>query len=412
METTSPAWWRRLVATRRAVDAALVLTCLLLTVLAVKTPWSPLPLPVIAVAGVLGSAAQWPRRRWPHLAAVAGAGAFALSGNPGPWLVGLFAGAVFAPRRQVWVPGLAGWAGFLAWSWLDAGRLTLNDIVFGALGVGLLVAIGGYLATRDALLAALRKQAERAEAERLLREEQARAAERTRIAREMHDVLAHKVSLIALYAGALELHAAGNPRLQDGTALIRVTAREALQELRDVLGVLHAEPVGRSTHDGSDPTGAPFADLASLVESSTRAGQPVELHDAAGALPPATARVVYRIVQEGLTNVHKHAPGAVTVVSIDRRDHGSVGVTVRNEWAAVPPADLPGSGAGLVGLAERIRLVGGSLRSGPLGRDGTGGWELHAVVPWLDQRVEEPAAEDRTAGDRTAGDRAVEVEAP
>src|SRR5690242_10822360 len=290
MEETGRAWWRGPVATRRLTSAAVLLACLFLTVLAVKTPWSPLPRWAIAVAGVLGSAAQWSHRRWPHLAAVAGAVAFPLSGNPGPWLVGLYAGVTHAPRRQVWLPGVVAWGGFLAYSWVTGHRVTFVDVVGGTLVVCLVMAAGLYLATRNALLVALRREAERADGERRLREDQARAAERTRIARERHDVLAHKVSLIALYAGALEMHTGGNDRLREGTALIRVTAREALQELREVLGVLRAEP------DGRDPVREPYADLPALVEASAHAGQPVELHDTVGPLPPATARVVYRTV--------------------------------------------------------------------------------------------------------------------
>ncbi|MGH3879671.1 MAG: sensor histidine kinase [Actinophytocola sp.] len=370
----------RLPRDRRVVDAVLVVACLALTALAVKTPWATLPRPVIAVAGVLGSLALWPRRRLPHLAAIAGAVAYALSGNPGPALVGLYSAAAFGSRRMIWLPALAGWAGFVAWSWLDAGTLTVADIGYAGVGAGLAVAVGAYAATRAALVASLREQARHAEAERRLREEQARAAERTRIAREMHDVLAHKVSLIALYAGALELHAGGNSRLEQGTTLIRVTAREALLELRSVLGMLRAEAAEELPHNAA---AEPFADLASLVEASARAGQPVDLHDDAGSLPPATARVVYRVVQEGLTNAHKHASGAATTVSL-ARDDASVTVAVVND-AGAAALDLPGSGAGLVGLAERVRLVGGSLRSGPTA---AGGWELRATVPWLDQRVD------------------------
>lgn len=339
MDTTR---WRRLAGDRRVVDTLLVVACLALTALAVKTPWSVLPRPVIAVAGVLGSVAQWHRRRWP--ATAAGAMAYALSGNPGPLLVGLYSGVAHGSRRQAWVLGLVGWAGFASWSWLDVGRLTVRDAGYAAVAAGVVVVVGRYTATRNAL-----------------HEEQARAAERARIAGEMHDVLAHKVSLIALYAGALELHAGDNTRFQEGTALIRLTAREALRELRSVLGMLRAEPI---------------ADLASLVRASAQAGQPVELRDEAGPLKHApTARVVYRVVQEGLTNAHKHAPGARTTVSLTGGGP-HVTVTVHNE--AGTPTDLPGAGAGLAGLTERLRLVGGTLRSGPT-RDG--GWELHATVP-------------------------------
>src|SRR3954447_754653 len=157
METTHGARWRNAVAGPRAVDAGLVLACVLLTVLAVKTPWARLPLPVIAVAGLLGSAAQWPRRRWPQLALAAGAGAFVLSGNPGPWLVGLHAGAVYAPRRQLWACGVAAAGGYLGWAWIDAGRLRVDDVVLAVLGGGLAVGTGLYLATRRALLMSLRE---------------------------------------------------------------------------------------------------------------------------------------------------------------------------------------------------------------------------------------------------------------
>jgi signal transduction histidine kinase len=284
----------------------------------------------------------------------------------------------------VWLLAVTAWAALAGLTWLDAGRLTVGNAAGWALAVGLVVAVGVHTATRDLLTASLRERAERSEAERLLREEQARAAERTRIAREMHDVLAHKVSLIALHAGALELQATGDPaRVRQGAALIRVTAREALKELRGVLGVLQAAP------GGPERRGGWFPDLASLVEASTRAGQRVELRDDAGPLPPATARVVYRIVQEGLTNAHRHAPGAPTTVSVRGGNGDDVTVTIHNAPAAGVPVDLPGSGSGLVGLAERIRLVGGSLGSGPSGPDGRDGWRLQAVVPWLDHRVEE-----------------------
>jgi signal transduction histidine kinase len=391
MEMSRLAKWRVVVTDRRVVDGILVLVCLVLTAFAVKGSWSVLPRPVIAVAGVVGSAAQWSRRRRPHVATVSGAAAYALSGNPGPLLVGLYSGASYAPRRHVWALAVVGWAGFAGWSWIDGGRLTADDAAWSALLTAVVLAVGIYVATRRALTAARQEQAEHADAERLLRDEQARSAERTRIAREMHDVLAHKVSLIALHAGALELNAGGDPaRVRQGAGLIRVTAREALQELRTVLGVLQAEPGTRTRPDPAPEPGGPFADLTSLVRASTQAGQRVELHDDAGLLPPNTARVVYRIAQEGLTNAHKHAPDAPTTVSVHRGEDGKVTVTVHNAAGTSAPMDLPGSGSGLVGLAERIRLVGGSLHSGPSGH---GGWQLQAVVPWLDQRVEERPAD-------------------
>jgi signal transduction histidine kinase len=345
---------------------------------------------VLVTAGAVGSLAQWFRRDRSEVAAVLGAAAFALGANPGAWLVGVYYGAAYAARRRLWIPALAGWLGFTGFLWIDAGRLRTGDVVFAAVSTTLVVAAGAYLATRRALLAALTDRAVQAEAERLLRDERARTAERTRIAREMHDLLAHKVSLIALHAGALEVGAgADQDRVRRTAALIRVTAREALQELRTVLGVLHAEPATGSDDAGALERGEPFADLASLVRESTRAGQRVELRDHAGPLPPATARVIYRVAQEGLTNAHRYAPNAPTTVSIDRDPEDRITVTVQNAPSSDPPTDLPGSGSGLVGLAERIRLVGGSMESGPLGPDGRAGWRLRAVVPWLEQHVED-----------------------
>ncbi|GAA3140306.1 hypothetical protein GCM10010466_34240 [Planomonospora alba] len=367
-----------------AVDAALVLGCLVLTGFAVRAHWSALPPPVIAAAGAAGGLAQiWRRRRW-WPATAAGAAAYALSGNPGPLLVGLYSGASYAPRRQAGALALTGWAGFAGWSWIDEGRLTAEGAVSAAVAAAVVTAAGLHAATRRALTEALHRRAESAEAERRLRDEQARSAERTRIAREMHDVLAHKVSLIALHAGALELAASGSSaRVEEGAALIRVTAREALRELRYVLGVLREEP-GVPDPGAPPDGGAPFADPASLVREAEQAGQRVELRDRAGPLPPAAARVVHRIVREGLTNARKHAPGAPVTVSVEPGEDGGVTVTVDNAPAGGAPADLPGSGSGLVGLAERVRLVGGTLRSGPRGSGAGGGWRLRARIPRLD----------------------------
>jgi signal transduction histidine kinase len=415
MTTTRSITWRplpsaarvagvfRVTDVSRAVDAVLVLACLGLSVLATKGEWSSLPRPVIAVAGVAGSLAQWPRRRWPQFATVVAAPMYALSGNPGPLVAGLYSSGVYAPRRQVWVLALVGWAGFDAWSVIDSGHWKVSDAVYAVLFTVPVVLVGVYLATRNALLASLRERAEHAEQERQLRDERARAAERTRIAREMHDVLAHKVSLIALHAGALEVSANGNPaRFAQGAALIRVTAREALQELQMVLGVLRADADPRSGQPGPPDPGEPFADLESLVRTSVQAGQRVELHDEVGRLPSASARVVHRVAQEGLTNARKHAPGAPVAVSVTRGDGGTVVVTVRNAPGAERALDLPGSGAGLIGLAERLRLVGGSLSSGPLGNDEPAGWQLRAVVPWIDQRIEKAYEEtDLAAGSRS-----------
>ncbi|MFI5914576.1 sensor histidine kinase [Dactylosporangium sp. NPDC051541] len=351
---------------QRLGDAVLVATSLALTALALKGHWAAVPSAVIGIVGALGSLALWWRRRRPVAVGWVAAVSYALSGNPLPILFGVYSGAVHAPRPRAWFLPVAGVAGFTAWSLLDDGRVNVQDTAAATLVASLLAALGVYVATRRELADSWRERAERADAERRLRDEHAKADERTRIAREMHDVLAHKVSLIALHAGALELIATEDERVRAGAGLIRVTAREALQELREVLGVLQS---GAPTSD--------LPDLPTLVSAATRAGQGVELHDEAGDLPPATARVVYRVVQEGLTNARKHAPGAPVTVSLTAG--ATVVVDVRNPPPAdAPDLDLPGAGTGLIGLRERLRLVGGTLEAGPMD---DGGWCLTAEVP-------------------------------
>jgi signal transduction histidine kinase len=358
---------------RRLVDAGVVLACLALTVLAVKTPWSPLPRAVIAVAGGLASAAQWPRRRWPHVAAVAGAAGFALSGNPGPWLVGLYSAAALAPRRQIWLPGLAGWAGFLAWSWIDAGRLTLDGAGAAALGVGLVIAAGFYWATRAALVDALRAQALRAETERELREERARGAERTRIAREMHDVLAHRLSLLAVHAGALEFRPdAPAGQASRAAAVVRSCAYQALEDLREVIGMLRDDA---TDSDRPQPT---LTDLPALIEQSHLAGARITLDSRSlPTVPDGIGRHAYRIVQEGLTNARKHAPGAPVTVRV-AGDDGLVVEVTNTLPERAPTPRLPGAGSGLIGLRERMKLVGGRLEHD---RTPEGEFRLYAWLP-------------------------------
>ncbi|MET7331079.1 histidine kinase [Nonomuraea sp. NPDC005650] len=351
-----------------AINVASVTVCLFLTVLAVKTPWAPLPRVVIAVAGLVATGAVWFRDRWPTAVAAVGAGAYALSGNPGPLLIGLFSGAGSRLGSRFAALAVIGVAGFLAQQWVDSGRLGADALVPATVATAAVLVTGGYVATRRELTRSLRERAERAEAEQHLRDEQAKTAERGRIAREMHDVLAHKVTLISLHAGGLEVNpGAGPARIEREAALIRGTAQEALEELRKIVGVL------RAGHDDSLP------DLRRLVESWASAGNAVTLRGDLGPLPVATARAAYRLVQEGLTNAHKHAAGAPVTVSVTGSPEGGVTITVTNERSLRPAVRPSGARAGLVGLAERFRLIGGSVRSAP---DDAGGWRLEGRLPW------------------------------
>ncbi|WP_431930219.1 sensor histidine kinase [Nonomuraea jabiensis] len=367
MVTYRKALRRVLTPGPHAMSVASVTVCLFLTVLAVKTPWAPLPRVVIAAAGLVATGAVWFRDRWPVAVAAVGAGAYALSGNPGPLLIGLFSGAGARLGARFGALAAIGVAGFLAQQWVDDGGLGTDALVPALTATAAVLVTGGYVATRRELTRSLRERAERAEAERHLRDEQARAAERGRIAREMHDVLAHKVTLISLHAGGLEVNPGAEPaRVEREAALIRGTAQEALEELRKIVGVL------RAGHDDI------FPDLRRLVESWASAGNTVTLHGDLDGLPVATARAAYRLVQEGLTNAHKHASGAPVTVSVTGSPQDGITITVTNERSLQPAARPSGARAGLVGLAERFRLIGGTVRGAP---DDAGGWRLEGRLP-------------------------------
>jgi signal transduction histidine kinase len=245
------------------------------------------------------------------------------------------------------------------------------------LEAGFLAAAGAFVGARRDLLVTLRERAAQAENERDRRAEQARLAERARIAREMHDVVAHKMSLVALHAGGLEVNPeSGRDQVEKTAALIRSTARDALGELRGVLGLLR----DNDRDDGSDLAPQPNeTDVPRLIEASRAAGLPLELHVQVPDLPAALGRATYRIVQEALTNAHKHARDAATQVSIIGDEASGVSVQVTNRCPVSASTLLPGSGTGLLGLQERVSTLGGRLDSG---HTNEGGWRLAAWLPW------------------------------
>jgi signal transduction histidine kinase len=277
--------------------------------------------------------------------------------------------------------GIAAYAAYVLYDWNDRSQFWVSLFTAPFL-VGSWIAVGAYVGARRDLMVSLRDRAERAEAERELRGEQARLGERSRIAQEMHDVLAHKVSLIALHAGGLEVNPAVGPDKVEGSArLIRETARQAMEDLREVLGVLRTDV----SVDGADLAPVPkAADLERLITASRDAGVAV---GAGITLPPdvpvAVGRTVYRVVQESLTNVHKHARGAATDVVVDGARGEGVTVRVTNVRPVAAGSLLPGAGAGLVGLRERVELAGGRLWVGPTPE---GGWRVEAWLPWSEDR--------------------------
>jgi signal transduction histidine kinase len=212
--------------------------------------------------------------------------------------------------------------------------------------------------------------------------EQARMAERTRIAREMHDVLAHRISLLALHAGALEVRPdLPAAKVRETAELLRSTARQALEELRGVIGVLREEPGYESVPPAPQPT---LSDIPRLVEETRRAGANIEFEmrvDDAEAMPSSLGRDAYRIVQEALTNMCKHASGTATWVRVTGAPGVGLHVSVRNRQPirAAAGLALPGSGTGLLGLQERVALAGGTLVHGP---DGSGDFVVDAEFQW------------------------------
>src|SRR5690606_1189236 len=237
--------------------------------------------------------------------------------------------------------------------------------LLGAALQGVAVGWGLFVHHRRRLVASLRERAE-AEARRAAREE---------IAREIHDVLGHRLSLLSVHAGALEYRPdAPAEDVARAARVIRESAHQALQDLRQVVGVLRA-PVGELPQ----PV---FADLSHLVEEAERAGTPVRLEaEVDGDVPDPAGRTAYRIVQEALTNVRKHAPGAAVTVRVAGAAGEGLEVAVVNTAPAPGSGAVPaaGAGQGLLGLAERVDLAGGSLEYGPLA---DGGWRLAARLPW------------------------------
>ena len=236
---------------------------------------------------------------------------------------------------------------------------------------------GMYIGSRRELVWTLRQRAERAEAEQELRMAQARGNERSRIAREMHDVLAHRISQISLQAGALGFRSdLDADELRANATVIRDLANEALTDLRGVLGVLRDPGTGELAH-APQPT---WSDLPSLVDHAREAGLHVVLTDRLprdAPVPDVVGRTLYRIVQEGITNAGKHAPGAVVRIEVSGSPEEGVDIVLRNPLG-FGPTRTPGSGLGLIGLTERAELRGGRLEGRREGQQ----FVLHGWIPW------------------------------
>lgn len=323
------------------------------------------------VLGTIACLALWRRRQNPTAVGVLSTGlAGVAAAASGAGLVVVFNAAIRSSAR-----GLAAVVAVCVVAGAVYAGLYPGDGAYdwGGLAVGLLLTVvaigwGLFVRSRRALIASLRERNERLEAEQRLQAEQARAAERQRIAREMHDVLAHRLSLLSVHAGALEFRPdAPAAEVAEAAAVIRSTARAALEELRAVIGVLRED----DDPSGAEPPQPTLAQLPVLIDECRASGMRVhcriDVSDDA-AVPDALGRTAYRIVQEGLTNARKHAPGAAVDVTVTRAPGALLQVEVANraaERTGEPPAALPGAGRGLIGLSERVALAGGELVHGP-----------------------------------------------
>ncbi|MEJ3742555.1 histidine kinase [Actinomycetes bacterium KLBMP 9797] len=252
-------------------------------------------------------------------------------------------------------------------------------LVMITIGYGALLGWGAWAQARAALIRSLHERARRAEAEQGRRVAEARMLERRKIAREMHDVLAHRLSLLATFAGAMEYRPDSSPeRLSRAAGVVRDGVHQALEELREVISLLREDDPPHG--EGSRPQPV-LADVPRLVEESRDAGTEVLLHvavDEPAELPPTVARTAYRVIQEGLTNARKHAPGQQVRVDLHGGPGTGLRIDVRNPLA--PHRTTPGGsgGAGLVGLTERVHLAGGQLDHQAI----DGEFRLHASLPW------------------------------
>jgi signal transduction histidine kinase len=370
------------------VDGAVFVLATLVGGLALAHIWGSRSTAVDVLDVVFGSAAclsLWARRSRPlAVVLVAASGMFSALAL-GAVLVAIFNAAVRGGRRTLAIAVFLALAGSIVFPLVNPGAGPVFKQRFpGFMLTAIAFGWGLFVRVRRELIVSLRERAERLEADQEQRDELAREAERRRIAREMHDVLAHRLSLLSIHAGALEFRPdASRAEITQAAAVIRTSAAAALDELHEVITVLR--------EDTAIGTGAPqptLVQLPDLFRESRAAGMDLHAHvDEPGteALPAALGRTAYRVVQEGLTNARKHAPGAMVVVTVSvNRPHGMlVEVISHPDSPGIKTTEAPllaRVGSGLIGLTERLTLVGGELEHG-LNVDGD--FVLRATVPRL-----------------------------
>ncbi|MFG2807711.1 sensor histidine kinase [Streptomyces sp. DT199] len=418
-----PWWWAR---RRSAVfDASLAVVSALECALEGIPFARDAGIPVAAgvVFGLLAGSVLLVRRRWPIAVVLVSIAITPAEMGFVMGVVGLYTlAAAELPRRII--GSLAGMSlvGTLIVTFvktrqdMSRGDLDIGDwfVPFAAITMSLgftapPVLLGLYVGARRRLMESLRERADSLERELQLlaeraeeRAEWARNEERTRIAREMHDVVAHRVSLMVVHAAALQAVARKDPeKAVKNAALVGDMGRQALTELREMLGVLRsggserrvpaasvplaavgvAAAAAAAASRAADDEGPSLAELEELVGQSAAAGMVVALsvEGDVRSYAPQVEQTAYRVVQEALTNVHKHAAGAKTYVRLAHRV-SEIAMQVENEppEEAASSARLPSGGNGLVGMRERVSALGGVFVSGPTD---AGGFRVSAVIP-------------------------------
>lgn len=318
------------------------------------------------------------RRRWPvPIAVIANVVAAISAPAAGPAALANLSLATRRRYREIIPVGIVAVACAVIYSRLPNGQdrtplwlaFSINTLV-----TVLAFAWGMYVGSRRELLVTLKAQVAHAAAEQDLRADQARSAERSRIAREMHDVLAHRVSQVSMQANAImfreDLTAA---EMREQVGLIQTNAREALADLRSVLGVLR-DPANGALMDRPQPT---YVDIPALIETEIANGANVTLTSQIdGSVPDLVGRTAYRIVQEALTNARKHAPGAAVSVSLGGGPSEGLTLTIRNALGF--SSGTPGAQLGLLGLRERAELAGGRFEATREQQ----AWVVRGWIPW------------------------------
>jgi signal transduction histidine kinase len=306
---------------------------------------------------------HWRRRHPLAVAALTNAATFVSWSASGPATLALVSLATRRRWREIVPVGLLGLVAGLVLE--RSNPLRTQDyaftIPFVAVVVALTVGWGLYLGSRRELIATLRERAETAEVEQASRVAQARTAERSRIAREMHDVLAHRISLVTMHAGALAYRDdLSSDEVRTTAAIIQDNSHRAMIELREVLGVLRDGP-GDASPERPQPSAS---DLVGLLDEARASGMRVEatVDVVLADVPDTLGRTVYRVVQEALTNARKHAADTLVSVTLTGGPADGLTIEVCNPLrVGEPRSQTPRSGLGLAGLTERAELAGGRL---------------------------------------------------